>query len=256
LEKRLATELKESSRNERAAIYIRMYGDLFAAIPDHPRLVRREDPEATARANEQKLRLMERFMDPMSVVGEFGAGDCRFSLAVARAVQKVYAIDIADQSGGVADEVENLEQVIYDGFTLPIEDETLDVMISDQLLEHLHPDDIEIHLDMVRRVLKPDGVYIIRTPHALTGPHDVSKYFSDVAEGFHLKEWTYLELVPALKAAGFSKVRPFRTVKHHLGFAPFGYLALAERLAGQLPYRARVRVAHYLLKEVCVVAYR
>ena len=33
-------------------------------------------------------------------------------------------------------------------------------------------------------ILTAGGVYLIRTPHAFTGPHDVSKYFCDEPEGF------------------------------------------------------------------------
>jgi SAM-dependent methyltransferase len=255
-EKRLADELRASSRSERGKIYSHMYRELFAEIPDHPRLVRREDPATTKIANKHKLRLLSKFADGGSVLGEFGAGDCRFAIEVAKHVHRVYAIDIADQAGGAADRVENLEQVIYDGCDLPIEDETLDIMISDQLLEHLHPEDVNLHFEMVRRVLKPGGVYVIRTPHALTGPHDISKYFSEVAEGFHLKEWTYVELIPELRAAGFSSTVPFRTWRQHMVHPPLSYLTAAERIVRRLPYRARVRVAHYLLKEVCIAAYR
>jgi SAM-dependent methyltransferase len=256
VESALARELKSAAREERGAIYERMYRELFAAVPDHPRLTRREDPVATRIANENKLGLLSRFSGPHSVVGEFGAGDCRFAMELARRVREVYAIDIAEQSGGLADQVDNLRQVIYDGFDLPIEDETLDVMVSDQLLEHLHPDDVGHHLEMVRRVLKPGGVYVIRTPHALTGPHDISKYFSEVAEGFHLKEWTYRELIPQLQAAGFSSCTPFRTIGRRVVHPSLAYLTAAEAFARKFRYGARVRVAHYLLKEVCVAAYR
>ena len=43
----------------------------------------------------------------------------------------------------------------------------------------ISPGDVGNHLELTRRVLKPGGVYLIRTPHAYTGPHDISMYFSE-----------------------------------------------------------------------------
>ena len=40
-----------------------------------------------------------------------------------------------------------------------------------------------------------------------SGPHDISRHFSDTPQGFHLKEWNYREMFATLKAAGFSQVR-------------------------------------------------
>jgi SAM-dependent methyltransferase len=255
-EKRLANKLRASARAERAEIYGRMYRELFAEIPDHPRLVRREDPEASRVATNAKLRFLAPYLRDGAVVGEFGAGDCRFSIEVAKHAGVVFAIDIADQSGGATAGVRNLKQVIYDGFDLPIDDATIDVMISDQLLEHLHPDDIGLHLAMIRRVLRPGGVYLIRTPHAFTGPHDVSKYFSDVAEGFHLKEWTYRELTPELAAAGFSRVIPLRTIRQRPLHPPAAWLRAAEAWLARVSPGRRRQLARVFVKEVCVAAYR
>ena len=79
-------------------------------------------------------------------------------------------------------------------FLVTIDEESLDIVFSDQLIEHFHPEETELHFRLVNRILKKGGKYIFRTPHALTGPHDISKYFCDEPEGFHLKEWTFSEL--------------------------------------------------------------
>lgn len=80
-----------------------------------------------------------------------------------------------------------------------------DVVVSDQVLEHLHPDDLERHFKSVLTILKPGGRYIFNTPHCYLGPHDVSQVFEcDEPHGMHLKEYTFLEMVAAAEQAGFT----------------------------------------------------
>jgi len=107
IEQEIARRLKAGSIEDRKRIYATMYQELFAQVPDHPRLQKRDDPELTRRSNDNKMLLVRRFIQPDFRVGEFGAGDCRFAELLAGFVDKVYAIDIADQSAGKAAEIEN-----------------------------------------------------------------------------------------------------------------------------------------------------
>jgi 2-polyprenyl-3-methyl-5-hydroxy-6-metoxy-1,4-benzoquinol methylase len=90
-----------------------------------------------------------------------------------------------------------------------------DVVFSDQVLEHIAPVDLHAHLQSVRSSLKPGGVFIINMPNRLFGPSDVTRIidFSNTgkidAQGTHLNESTYTELIPILEQNGFGK---FRTV--------------------------------------------
>ena len=87
--------------------------------------------------------------------------------------------------------------------------------------------------------MKPGGVYLLRTPHAFTGPHDISKYFSDTPQGFHMKEYTFREIRDLTRRIGFRKVRCVMGVKGKFSvFIPFFYvilclgILLARRLVG------------------------
>ena len=80
---------------------------------------------------------------------------------------------------------------------------TINVVYSHQVIEHLHPDDAVTHLQEVYRVLSPGGAYICATPNRLNGPHDISKYFDREATGFHLKEYTTTELYGLFRQEGF-----------------------------------------------------
>jgi predicted SAM-dependent methyltransferase len=100
----------------------------------------------------------------------------------------------------------NFSFIKIDGTHLPLPDGSVDFFYSNQLMEHLHPDDAQAQLDEIYRVLSPGGFYFCSTPHAFTGPHDVSKYFDDYPTGFHLIEYRYADLTRLFRAAGFSKI--------------------------------------------------
>jgi len=83
-----------------------------------------------------------------------------------------------------------------------------DVVISTQLVEHLHPDDIGEHCAEAARLLKPGGAYLIVTPNRLSGPADVAELFDmEVSDCFHLREYTHGELAAILRRSGFARVR-------------------------------------------------
>ena len=87
-------------------------------------------------------------------------------------------------------------------------EEAFDVVISTQVIEHFHPDDLLTHFEHARQILRPGGRYLFDTPHRSSGPHDLSRVFDfDRAAFMHLKEYTYEELAGALSSAGFDTVK-------------------------------------------------
>jgi len=141
---------------------------------------------------------------------------------------------------------DNFDLIIYDGYNLPVEENSTDVVFSDQLIEHLHPEDTEFHFQLVRNILRPQGVYVFRTPHRFSGPHDVSRYFSDEPEGFHLKEWTYSEIARVLKRLKYSSWFGYKWTKRNLVKKPFAYFVVIERILGLLPKRLKKIVSRGL----------
>jgi SAM-dependent methyltransferase len=89
-------------------------------------------------------------------------------------------------------------------------------VISIQLFEHLHPDDAGTHLREVWRVLKPGGRCLLETPNRWAGPGDVSRFFSDQPEGFHLREYSIAELSRLFRSALFSQISVVRWRKEVL----------------------------------------
>jgi SAM-dependent methyltransferase len=257
VESDLARQLKTANREERKAIFEVMYDRLFSQVPDHPRLTRRDDANVTAAANREKMAWYGRFFRRDLTVAEFAPGDCEFCRISAPRVRKIYGIDISDQRKHDVEWPPNFELVVYDGYTLPqIESESLDVVFSDQFLEHLHPDDASAHLALAYSVLKKGGCYVIRTPHAQSGPWDVSQYFSDVAEGFHLKEWTFTTLSDELRRHGYSKVDAVWSKKRKNVRVPLTAYRLAERAAKHMSKGTIRPLAKYLAPMVYCVAWK
>jgi SAM-dependent methyltransferase len=254
VERAIASKLKESGREERKIIYRTMYDELFQKVPDHPRLTAREDETITSSANRSKLGLLERFMDRSKVFVEFAPGDCRFAAEVCKYFKFVQGIDISDQRGSIESVPDNFELIVYDGYNLPLKKNSVDVVFSDQLIEHLHPEDTVLHFRLVRNILKKGGVYVFRTPHRFSGPHDISGYFSDEPEGFHLKEWTYSELARLLNQVNYSSWYGIYGAKGIHIRMPVTYFSSVEKMLAILPGLYRKRACRYLCPGISMVA--
>ncbi len=91
-------------------------------------------------------------------------------------------------------------------------EEQFDVAFSDNVLEHLVPQDAQIHLENIFKNLNPTGKLIIIMPNKLFGPWDVTriKDFSQsgqlAAQGGHVNESTHTEMARQLKRIGFKEV--------------------------------------------------
>jgi SAM-dependent methyltransferase len=261
VEKAIARRLRQSSREERKAIYPLIYTELFSKVPDHPRLREKQSEKEALTKCRQKFQLVAEHLDQKAVLVEFGPGDCRFSYFVSPRVSRVIAVDIADQKLPGIPTPSNFQLVLYDGFSLPLEDGIADVVFSDQFIEHLHPEDAESHFRLVKRILKDKGVYAFRTPHAYFGPHDVSRYFSEKPEGFHLKEWTYSELMKMLKKWEFSSWSGFWRVNKKINKkyirVPSFYFHFVEGILSVFPYRVRKVISRlFLPKQIYMTAIR
>lgn len=251
VEKSIAENLKSSDREKRKTIYPFMYDELFAKVADHPRLTLSENKEKILAANKQKLKLVEKFLNDSIVFVEFGPGGCNFAYEVCKYVKMVYAIDISDQRRKNCKIPPNFKLIVYDGYNLALEDSTADVVFSDQFIEHLHPEDTEYHFRLAKRILRENGLYIFRTPHAFLGPHDISKYFSDEPEGFHLKEWTYSGIEKILKRLNFTSWSGYWRINSQINRKyvkiPFAYFNVVEAMLNNLAKKPRRALSRLFL---------
>jgi len=180
---------------------------------------------------------------------EIGSGKGALIKALANAGHDCTATEITRERGSRWVEDTNIRWHTTDGVHLDRFEPSgsYDIAISNQVIEHMHPDDLQDHFRGVHAILRPKGTYLLATPHRFMGPCDVSAIFgSATCEGQHLKEYTYKEISEVARAAGFKVVagslrfphaiRPLSELfKARLSPLYQRYLEAAESVIGVLP---------------------
>jgi len=243
VERRLADRVRAATTpEERRAVFATMYDELFRLVPDHPRLLARKTAQQERVTGiDWDMAQLKPFLRPGCTFLEIGAGDCALAARVAAEAGQVYAVDIADQTREKLPQ--NVQLVLSDGRGIPVPEGSVDVAFSDQLMEHLHPEDAMVQLANIHRALKPGGVYVCITPNRLYGPSDISAYFDDEARGFHLREYSVGELRRILQGAGFPRVQVFVGARGFFARCPAWLVEGLEHALETLPVRLRRRVA-------------
>jgi len=245
VEKSLANQLKSASKEERhSSLNVFLHEELFRRVPHHPLLTKKLSPADRKKAVEKQMRKFAGLLEKDICFLEIGPGDCALSFEVSRFVRQVYAVDV-NKILTENDEVpDNFELLISNGCSIPVPEKSVDIGFSNQLMEHLHPDDAYEQLENVYRALVAGGVYFCDTPNRLNGPHDISRGFDENPTGFHLKEYTVTELSELLKKAGFAKVKMCTRLKGSYFRLPTFPAKLCEHLLQVLPVRPRKILAN------------
>jgi len=244
VERELANRLRCASRSERRGLYGRCYDELYKRVPHHPRLRKAVSAECRQARVRAEMKFLSRFLRPNGCFAEIGAGDCAVSIQIAKSGAKVYAIDVSAEIPRDINVPQSFALVLTDGVEIPLPETSVDTIYSNQLMEHLHPEDAVEQLNGIFRALKPGGVYVCCTPNRLNGPHDISKFFDHEATGFHLKEYTVTELASLFQVVGFSTIRTYVGVKNTFFVVPLCAVVTLEAILSRLPAYARRRVAN------------
>jgi len=246
IEKKLSDVLRKAPRSERRYLYRTLYDELYKQVKHHPQVTRQSSPEETCHEVSIQLNLLKNFLNRNIVFAEVGPGDCALSFEVAKFVKKVYAIDVSDEITKSMKSLSNFQLMLSDGCSIPLPESSVDIVYSYQLMEHLHPEDAVNQLKDIYNILKQNGVYLCVTPNGLAGPHDISKYFDDVATGFHLKEYTVKELRHLFAEAGFRKISVYVGARGHYLAIPAFPAILFEGLIQRF-YSRRHKIVHGFL---------
>ena len=243
VERELAGRVRAArTAEERRAIFATMYDELFRQVPDHPRLAAKgASTESRERDIGWNLAQLRPYLKPGCTFLEIGAGDCALSAHVARQAKQVYAVDISDQHQGTLPG--NVNVVLTDGRSIDVPAGSCDLAFSDQLMEHLHPDDAVEQLRNIHRALKPGGVYMCVTPNRVYGPSDISAFFDDEPSGFHLKEYTLPEILAIFRAAGFPRAHVYVGARGHFLRCPAFVVRAVEATLQSLPAKLRRKLA-------------
>lgn len=247
LEKMLADKLRNSSKEQRAQLYTDVYDQLFAKISHHPQLTRKADRKSRELSVYKKLQLFKHYLKSDSIFLEVGPGDCSLSLAVCQQVKQVYAVDVSTEVTKNDQQPDNFELIISDGVSIPVAANSVTIAYSDQLMEHLHPDDAIIQLQNIYQALAESGIYICITPNLLSGPHDVSQYFDEIATGFHLKEYTATELINLFSQVGFAEIKISFGCRGFYVQPPLFIYKWVEKFLANLPFKVRKKITSNIL---------
>jgi ubiquinone/menaquinone biosynthesis C-methylase UbiE len=259
LEKELASILRAANKEERSALYSKVYDRLYSDTPDHPDIMRKQDGDLTRRAVLRRMPLIRRFLKNTDALLEIGAGDCSLSYELSNYFNKVYALDVSRHISAGSKTPSNFELIITDGVNIPFADNGMDIVYSCHAIEHLHPEDALSQTRKVYNILRKNGVYICITPNRITGPHDVSKYFDSTATGLHLKEYSIEEMRDLFAEIGFSKIWLFTRIKNIYFCVPAQVLIVLERTISRLPSCFRSGPCNLLSKilyEVIIVGHK
>ena len=202
LEGELTDALLASTDDTRAAAFATAYTRLYTELPWLN--------ASEASVPEADLRLWERLIGRGRRVLEIGSGHGDLVTFLSRIGNDCTATEITPSRGAsLVDEEARITWAVADGVHLTrfFEQDHFDVVISDQVFEHLHPDDHHTHLAEACRLLRPGGRYILRTPHRSVGPEDLSAVFGlDAPVFMHLHEADYVSLSQAMRRAGFASI--------------------------------------------------
>jgi 2-polyprenyl-3-methyl-5-hydroxy-6-metoxy-1,4-benzoquinol methylase len=233
----IAHKLMHLSDDERRAYYGDAYDQIFAAA-----LATRGDDVMDQRfgADAYMVGHLERLSQPGDTVLEVGCGCGYLALEMARIGRRVIAADVSSVALETARRHAAARRLDIDfrllgGIGLDLPDESVDLAYSVEVVEHLHERDVPLHLAEVFRVLRPGGFYWLLTPNALQGRNMEERFgvhhhehAEDEPADVHLKEWTYTELAPLLRRAGFESLASPWRVRHAQSLPP---LPVAAKVA-------------------------
>ena len=236
-ERILHLRILKSSPEDRFSVISRSYAELFKRFPNHDALDTRNDKK-TRKLKAGLIAPLAKSGDKILEIG-CGRGDVLLELAErgCDCVGLESSQDMIDITSGV-----KIMFGVADKLDFP--DESFDLVFSQQVLEHLHPEDVPNHFKQVFRVLRPGGTIAVETPNFRTGPQDQSRGFVPVAQGLHLKEWKVTELIWQFQQAGFSRVQglllpPFLIKRietlHRFSKVPSGVKVLEDFFLGLVP---------------------
>lgn len=253
-ERAMADRIRFAAPEQRDAVAAREYDAFFAAFG--------QETERMGSTLNKDAFLLALLGAPCRVV-ELGCGAGRTLASLAAAGHEAHGIELSERLAAAARAAVPAATVVGgSAVRFDTGGTVFDAAVSIDVIEHLHPADVPRHLDAVFRVLHPGGVYVVMTPHAALGPHDVSRFFASTPRGLHLKEYSYADMAQAATAAGFDalcgprfmfRVYRARPAVIRFGLVPIARKIAAERVLARAPFARPLLFRLAALHTVCVV---
>lgn len=203
----LAEELLNSCEALREEKYTEVYESLYASFTEEKR---NQMSISYLRSAIDFSTTLKKVIGTNKKILDIGCGFGHLSYLLASYGNDVIGIDInrihVQEARQKYCSIKNLKYFETKGVRLNFPDNIFDFIVSTSVFEHLHPDDVDIHLSEVNRVLKKRGKYIFTaiTPYSRG---DVSQFSKDPEErkkhGLHINEKTWKELYDTVYKHGF-----------------------------------------------------
>jgi len=194
IERRLGQKLAEDSSAEN---FQKLYDEFHSYLLQHGVRDRRPNGCIYKRNPSYFDRLMLRLIGTNKRVLDIGCGDGALATACGQRDNRLVGTDVSTVAIRLANTKKGTSQaefLVGDARQLAFPSNTFDIVMSLDLIEHIPEKDIQNHIEEVRRVLKPNGDYLLYTP---------SKLLGDLSLGTHLRVYGIMDLVPTLRRGGF-----------------------------------------------------
>ena len=239
LEVELSNILRNASKEQRQNLYAKLYNKYFKSLPDHPMMQRKNNfKQQTIRATRHTAMLLN-FINQNDSILEIGCGDCSTAFEVCNHVKYVTGLDVSNEISKLHSAPKNFSFLQSNGTTINLPPNSINLIYSNMLIEHLHYEDAFTQISNAFKVLVKGGTYICSTIHKYFGPGDVSLYFGNTPVGFHLKEYTNYDLYKVFKKSGFTKFSLFTSYRGIKIKLPIIFSIIIEALLYPFPHQTR-----------------
>jgi len=201
--------LNETSKEVR----LKLYEDVYTQA--HAIYERSAKPENVAtNLKSRRARLFQREVAGKSIL-EVGCGSGAFLISVLEQNnfgKELCGLDVTIPSSEVRNKFSKINFIKADVTDFNVANK-FDVVYSNHVFEHIAPADTHSHISSIKNALDKNGTLIINAPNKIFGPSDVTRiidfsYTNRIeAQGTHLNEPSYSELIALLSGYGFSNFR-------------------------------------------------
>lgn len=136
-------------------------------------------------------RFLRPFIRPGGVILEIGPGGGRWSAIIQQLASRLYLLDVASVPLEICRErfrtSNNVEFLLGDGHSIPIDPHSLDAIWSYDVFVHVNPKDAKSYFSEFRRVLRPGGHAIVHHPDGRWWRDRTRQHRSDLTDAMVLE---------------------------------------------------------------------
>jgi len=261
--------INEKNAKKRKGLYREAYNELYTFF-------RRNYPLKKTFGGTSQLVDLFKDLFRNRIVVDYGCGYGITTRQIAKYARKSIGVEISEEVVEKAIDstrINNSNTNFYtvEKFNQIYKPASIDLFLSIQVAEHLHPQDLETHLYEAYIKLKKGGSYLLITPHRFNGPHDISKFFlpkGSTPLGLHLREYSYKEIASILKKINFRDTKALLTgygigivrnrfcIPSKLLFIDISHKVLLENVLSKVFFTTKRLSKLFKLDSICIIAHK